>query len=203
MLEEKDELINVIKMQISILKKGQVIPEELDEQLIEAQRKNDDHKKSDDKKELQDKIRRLELLLSKCKETIKSNKEKTALLTGERDALHKQLETSQQQIKKMEEQQKDAKTLMLDLETDKAMALAEAKQQMHITLEGKDTELIKTRDSIKKLQAEKAELDIKVAKLVEQGEEQLQKSRDIVNKLNEENKDLTDEMNEKLATAKS
>ena len=37
-------------------------------------------------------VKRLETLLSKCKDTIKGNKERTAQLTGEREALQRQLD---------------------------------------------------------------------------------------------------------------
>lgn len=49
---------------------------------------------------LRQKIKRLEILLSKCKDTIRSNKERTQLLTTDKENLHKQLEDKSQEMEK-------------------------------------------------------------------------------------------------------
>ena len=45
-------------------------------------------------------MKRLEILLQKCKDTIKSNKERTAQLTADKDSLQKSLEWKEQEVLK-------------------------------------------------------------------------------------------------------
>ena len=64
----------------------------------------------------------------------------------------------QQQYKettlKVQSQLQDARKQIEELEVDKAMAIASAKQQMHETMEAKDQEISKVRDSYMSAKAE-------------------------------------------------
>lgn len=55
---------------------------------------------------------------------------------------------------KYQTQLKDAKKLIEDLEMDKSLAVAGAKQELHSTLESKDEELMSASERIKELDAE-------------------------------------------------
>ena len=65
---------------------------------------------------------------------------------------------------------KEARQLIEQLETDKALAIAEAKQQMHGMMEGKDTELITIRNTCQQLKQENETLQAEVSKLKTTGE---------------------------------
>ena len=70
----------------------------------------------------------------------------------------------------MQAQMREAKKLIQDLETDKAMAVAEAKQATHQAMEAKDEELGKVRDSFQHLTTENEKLTDKIKKLDKAGE---------------------------------
>jgi chromosome segregation ATPase len=57
-------------------------------------------------------------------------------------------------VSKYQGQLKQAKKVIEELEADKAMAVAAAKQELHSTLEAKDEELTKIRERVKQLEAE-------------------------------------------------
>ncbi len=63
----------------------------------------------------------------------------------------------------------DAKKLIQDLEADKSLAIAEAKQQMYLTMEGKDTELTELRERLTAVRGENEELAGKVEKMEKAG----------------------------------
>jgi len=68
-------------------------------------------------------------------------------------------------VAKYQGQLKQAKQLIVDLETDKTMAVAAAKQEFHAALEGKDEELTTIRDRVKNIEAENESLKQKVHEL--------------------------------------
>ena len=79
---------------------------------------------------LQQRVKRQENLLQRCKETIQSHKEQCTLLTSEKEALQEQLDERLQELEKMKElhmaektklitQLRDAKNLIEQLEQDK------------------------------------------------------------------------------------
>ena len=55
---------------------------------------------------------------------------------------------------KYQSQLKDAKKLIEDLEMEKSLSVAAAKQELHAALESKDEELVKANEHIKELDAE-------------------------------------------------
>ena len=70
---------------------------------------------------------------------------------------------------KIQTQMKEARKVIQELETDKAMAIAEAKQQMHVTMETKDNELQTVRTACQTFKQERDELSEKVEKLEKTG----------------------------------
>ena len=63
----------------------------------------------------------------------------------------------------------EARRIMEDLETEKVMQVAEAKQQMHVSMETKDRELESIRAACAALQADKEALEVKVTRLEKSG----------------------------------
>ena len=73
-------------------------------------------------------------------------------------------------VTKYQGQLKEARQLIEQLETDKAMGIAEVKQQMHVTMESKDQEFQKLRASLAQIKSENEELAEKVQQLEKAGE---------------------------------
>merc|ERR1719391_1887173 len=107
-LEEKDHIIKALQTKVVLLKSGgaNVIEDNSSEEkvgedgtgasgnsdLIDLDNSSNVIKKDSEKVVvLEDKVRRLETLLTKCKESIKANKQKTTALTEVKDSLSKQL----------------------------------------------------------------------------------------------------------------
>ncbi|XP_074659132.1 uncharacterized protein LOC141911926 isoform X2 [Tubulanus polymorphus] len=216
MLEEKDELVRVLQTQVKLLKEGKEIPPELlgDSEPASAAQSGDqaDGHAADESATvtaLKEKVKRLEVLLNKCKDTIKSNKEKHAQLISEKDYLQKQLlealnspkTEGDEDDEKLRAQISEARKIIEDLETSKVMAIAETKQEMHLALESKDDELKQMQETCSNLKQQLAELKESNDKLQQLSKEQLEKSREIIRKLQEEKKALAQETDEKIALA--
>ena len=71
---------------------------------------------------------------------------------------------------KFQSQTAEARSLIEQLEVDKAMAVAETKQQMHEAMESKDVELQNVRTTYQQLKLENEELQEKIGKLEKSGE---------------------------------
>ncbi|XP_072268234.1 golgin subfamily A member 4 isoform X2 [Pyxicephalus adspersus] len=178
-LEEKDQLISVLQTQVTLLKQrlGKVqgdpepatIQSEPENQgpILEGEADNsvaadgsDDSAKTLDA--LQVRVKRQENLLQRCKEMIRSHKERSTQLTSEKEALQNQLDERLQELEKIKElhtsektklitQLSDAKNLVEQLEQDKGMVIAETKRQMHETLMMKEEEVSQLRARVKQL----------------------------------------------------
>ncbi|XP_072009279.1 golgin subfamily A member 4 isoform X6 [Engystomops pustulosus] len=178
-LEEKDQLISVLQTQVTLLKqrlgKGQIESEtsitssdaesqsagqEGEADSISVSDGNGDNAKTLDA--LQTRVKRQENLLQRCKEMLRSHKEKCSQLSSEKEALQNQLEGRLQELEKVKElhtgektklitQLKDAKNLVEQLEQDKGMVIAETKRQMHETLMMKEEEVSQLRTRVKHL----------------------------------------------------
>ncbi|EEC04564.1 Kakapo, putative [Ixodes scapularis] len=117
-------------------------------------------------KVLETKVRRLEALISKCKDTIKNNRERTTQLIQEKDSLTKALElrtTELQQVQEKEaEVQAGLRNELLSLreeaeeskrrQEETAMAMAETKRNMHEELELKETLLAQAQGALQSTQ---------------------------------------------------
>ncbi|KAB1264458.1 Golgin subfamily A member 4 [Camelus dromedarius] len=187
-LEEKDQYISVLQTQVSLLKQRlqngpmsadllkplpQVEPqaEGISKENIDSDVEAGvgDGASAKTLEVLQQRVKRQENLLQRCKETIRSHKEKCMLLTSEKEALQEQLDERLQELEKMKElhmaektklitQLRDAKNLIEQLEQDKGMVIAETKRQMHETLEMKEEEIAQLRSRIKQMTTQGEEL---------------------------------------------
>ncbi|PIK33512.1 putative golgin subfamily A member 4-like [Apostichopus japonicus] len=142
-LEEKDEMISVLQTQVKLLKKGEdpdgLKPKPQPESpKVEAK---EDETTDEVVKNLKEKIKRLEGLLGKCKETIKGNKEKNNQLAQEKEDQTKEIALLKKQHdmekSKFIQQLSQAKEQLDQAMEEKAISIAEAKQQMHLELEEK------------------------------------------------------------------
>uniref|UniRef100_A0A8C6YIU9 Uncharacterized protein n=1 Tax=Nothoprocta perdicaria TaxID=30464 RepID=A0A8C6YIU9_NOTPE len=179
-LEEKDQLISVLQTQVSLLKQrlhnGQIgielpDPNIQSESQVQSPTKeisgNEDSVKT--LETLTQRVKRQENLLQRCKELIRSHKERSGQLSNEKEALQEQLDERLQELEKMKElhmaektklitQLRDAKNLIEQLEQDKGMVIAETKRQMHETLEMKEEEIAQLRARIKQITTKGEEL---------------------------------------------
>uniref|UniRef100_A0A2K6QLY9 Golgin A4 n=1 Tax=Rhinopithecus roxellana TaxID=61622 RepID=A0A2K6QLY9_RHIRO len=188
-LEEKDQYISVLQTQVSLLKQRlrngpmnvdvlkplpQLEPqaefltkEENTESDVEPVVEDGTSAKT--LETLQQRVKRQENLLKRCKETIQSHKEQCTLLTSEKEALQEQLDERLQELEKIKDlhmaektklitQLRDAKNLIEQLEQDKGMVIAETKRQMHETLEMKEEEIAQLRSRIKQMTTQGEEL---------------------------------------------
>ena len=111
---------------------------------------------------LEDKVKRLESLLSKCKENIKANKNKLSALTEVKEQLAVQLGEKE---KELEDEKENAKTALDELqqiknrEEGEELQMAEAKLAMHREMIVKDEEIGELRVSLNKETEEKEKLE--------------------------------------------
>lgn len=230
-LEEKDQLISVLQTQVSLLKQrlqnGQIgielpDPNNQSEPQVQSQTKeinaenivepgsnegNEDSVKT--LETLNQRVKRQENLLQRCKEMIRSHKERCAQLTNEKEALQEQLEERLQELEKMKDlhmgektklitQLRDAKNLIEQLEQDKGMVIAETKRQMHETLEMKEEEVAQLRARIKQITTQGEELKEQKEKFERAAFEELEKALGMAQRTEEARKKLQAEMDEKI-----
>ncbi|XP_057622266.1 golgin subfamily A member 4 isoform X3 [Chionomys nivalis] len=227
-LEEKDQYISVLQTQVSLLKQRlQNGPMSVDvpppPPPVELQAEVDtDKEKIEDVGEpvgggasaktlemLQQRVKRQENLLQRCKETIRSHKEQCTLLVSEKEALQEQLEERLQELEKIKElhmaektklitQLRDAKNLIEQLEQDKGMVLTETKRQMHETLELKEEEIAQLRSRIKQMTTQGEELREQKEKSERAAFEELEKALSTAQKTEEAQRKLKAEMDERI-----
>ena len=83
---------------------------------------------------LEDKVRRLETLLTKCKESIKANKQKTTALTEVKDSLSKQLSEKEADLIVLADRFNSTEAELKELkrkEQEEELQIAQAKMHMH------------------------------------------------------------------------
>ena len=83
---------------------------------------------------LEDKVRRLETLLTKCKESIKANKQKTTALTEVKDSLSKQLSEKEADLIVLSDRFNSTEAELKELkrkEQEEELQIAQAKMHMH------------------------------------------------------------------------
>ncbi|XP_017319168.1 golgin subfamily A member 4 isoform X2 [Ictalurus punctatus] len=234
-LEEKDQMITVLQTQVALMKKRlRSCPEALaSAEAGDAQTDNSTEMTSDlqsttqvesvelnqggtgepgntaDMEVLQKRVRRQETLLQRCKELINTNKERSAQLSSENDALQQQLQERLQELEKIKElhtsektklitQLRDAKNLIEQLEQDKGMVIAETKRQMHETLEMKEEEIAQLRTRIQQTVAQKEELQEQREKAEKAAFEELERALSMAQRAEEARRQLQDRMEEQV-----
>ncbi|XP_023575543.1 golgin subfamily A member 4 isoform X2 [Octodon degus] len=224
-LEEKDQYISVLQTQVSLLKQRlQNGPMNADvlKPLPQTEPQGEAFTKEEHVEDsiepvvsaktletLQQRIKRQENLLQRCKETIQSHKEQCTLLTSEKEALQEQLDERLQELEKMKElhmaektklitQLRDAKNLIEQLEQDKGMVIAETKRQMHETLELKEEEIAQLRSHIKQMTTQGEELREQKEKSERAAFEELEKALSTAQKTEEARRKMKEEMDEQI-----
>nr|XP_012600865.1 golgin subfamily A member 4 isoform X2 [Microcebus murinus] len=228
-LEEKDQYISVLQTQVSLLKQrlrnGPMnvdIPKPLSQMEPQAESFTKEENTENDVEPvvgdgasaktletLQQRVKRQENLLQRCKETIRSHKEQCTLLTSEKEALQEQLDERLQELEKMKDlhmaektklitQLRDAKNLIEQLEQDKGMVIAETKRQMHETLEMKEEEIAQLRSHIKQMTTQGEELREQKEKSERAAFEELEKALSTAQKTEEARRKMKAEMDEQI-----
>ncbi|XP_054549085.1 golgin subfamily A member 4 isoform X3 [Talpa occidentalis] len=199
-LEEKDQYISVLQTQVSLLKqrlRNGPVNVDFATPLPQMDPEGEDFSKENTENDvepvvgdgtsvktletLQQRVKRQENLLQRCKETIKSHKEQCALLTSEKEALQEQLDERLQELEKM-----------------KGMVIAETKRQMHETLEMKEEEIAQLRNRIKQMTTQGEELREQKEKSERAAFEELEKALSTAQKTEEARRKMKAEMDEKI-----
>merc|ERR1712029_1176597 len=201
-LEEKDHIIKALQTKVVLLKSGgtNVIDDNSSEtekgtedgatgntaDLIDLENSSNVIKKDSEKVVvLEDKVRRLETLLTKCKESIKANKQKTTALTEVKDSLSKQLSEREADFIALTDNFNRTNNELKELkqkDQEEELQIAQAKMQMHQEIIVKDEEIGNLRSSLKQSgDANKAkDEDIETLKeeidLLKQSKDTLEKS---------------------------
>ncbi|CAL8257679.1 unnamed protein product [Lota lota] len=230
-LEEKDQMITVLQTQVALMKKrlkgvtDLTVPSE-DEVSASEDAANPTAapqtptKDTDAEEEgsgdsarvmevLQKRVTRQENLLLKCKELLRTHKERSAQLGSENETLQEQLQERLQELEKMKElhttektklitQLRDAKNLVEQLEQDKGMVIAETKRQMHETLEMKEDEIAQLRTRILQITSQKEELQEQKEKNEKSAFEELERALGIAQRAEEARKQLQVQMEEQV-----
>ncbi|XP_032989110.1 golgin subfamily A member 4 isoform X7 [Rhinolophus ferrumequinum] len=227
-LEEKDQYISVLQTQVSLLKQRLLngpMSLDLPKPPPPAEPQDDgvtkentesaaepvvgDGASAETLEILQQRVKRQENLLQRCKKTIQSHKEQCTLLTSEKEALQEQLDERLQELEKMKElhmaektklitQLRDAKNLIEQLEQDKGMVIAETKRQMHETLEMKEEEIAQLRSRIKQMTTQGEELREQKEKSERAAFEELEKALSTAQKTEEARRKMKAEMDEQI-----
>ncbi|KAG1680050.1 Golgin subfamily A member 4 [Nymphon striatum] len=171
-LEEKDQLISVLQTQIKLLKEGGSI-DSLNDSAILVDLTEDPVKpeNSEELTNLREKVKRLEVLLAKCKETIKNHKERNQNLMADKDQISQEFEKKVQELNFCQEQsKKDLDVMNIKLgemkvriskmakrEEEESLSMAETKKQMHEELESKEKLISDLKLKEVLLQSEKEE----------------------------------------------
>uniref|UniRef100_A0A2R9BAY6 Golgin A4 n=1 Tax=Pan paniscus TaxID=9597 RepID=A0A2R9BAY6_PANPA len=230
-LEEKDQYISVLQTQVSLLKQRlrngpmnvdvlKPLPQLEPQAEVFTKEENpesdvepvvEDGTSVKTLETLQQRVKRQENLLKRCKETIQSHKEQCTLLTSEKEALQEQLDERLQELEKIKDlhmaektklitQLRDAKNLIEQLEQDKGMVIAETKRQMHETLEMKEEEIAQLRSRIKQMTTQGEELREQKEKSERAAFEELEKALSTAQKTEEARRKLKAEMDEQIKT---
>ncbi|XP_035461038.2 golgin subfamily A member 4 isoform X2 [Scophthalmus maximus] len=234
-LEEKDQMITVLQTQVALLKKrvkvvsDVALPPEDDVHQSEDTEGYSSATQSPSKQDvepeaaegegnsdptklmeaLQKRVKRQENLLQKCKEVMRTHKERSAQLGSENETLQEQLQERLQELEKMKElhttektklitQLRDAKNLIEQLEQDKGMVIAETKRQMHETLEMKEEEIAQLRSRFQQATVQKEELQEQKEKAEKSAFEELERALGVAQRAEEARKQLQLQMEEQM-----
>uniref|UniRef100_A0A8C7T1I1 Golgin A4 n=1 Tax=Oncorhynchus mykiss TaxID=8022 RepID=A0A8C7T1I1_ONCMY len=192
-LEEKDQMITVLQTQVALMKKhlkgvpgGAVAPEvehplqtEDDSGSAPQSPSTDTGGSADPSKSievLQKRVTYQENLLQKCKELLRTYKERNTQLTSENDTLQERLQELEKNKELHTTRLRGAENLIEQLEQDKGMVIAETKRQMHETLEMKEEEIAQLRSRSKMAATQTAELQEQKEKSEKAAFEELEKA---------------------------
>ncbi|XP_036816763.1 golgin subfamily A member 4 isoform X1 [Oncorhynchus mykiss] len=193
-LEEKDQMITVLQTQVALMKKhlkgvpgGAVAPEvehplqtEDDSGSAPQSPSTDTAGGSADPSKsievLQKRVTYQENLLQKCKELLRTYKERNTQLTSENDTLQERLQELEKNKELHTTRLRGAENLIEQLEQDKGMVIAETKRQMHETLEMKEEEIAQLRSRSKMAATQTAELQEQKEKSEKAAFEELEKA---------------------------
>ncbi|KAK7902183.1 hypothetical protein WMY93_018952 [Mugilogobius chulae] len=232
-LEEKDQMITVLQTQVALLKKrvkgvsdGAVLPESdvsqpgdsnsapksppnEQEAEVEVTEEGGNSDPSKLMEALQKRVKRQENLLQKCKDVMRTHKERSAQLSSENETLQEQLQERLQELEKMKElhttektklinQLRDAKNHIEQLEQDKGMVIAETKRQMHETLEMKEDEIAQLRSRLQQATAQREELQEQKERAEKSAFEELERALSAAQKAEEARKQLQVQLEEQV-----
>nr|XP_040033645.1 golgin subfamily A member 4 isoform X2 [Gasterosteus aculeatus aculeatus] len=234
-LEEKDQMITVLQTQVALLKKRTkgvsdsavplevVVPQSEDtdatsstqsplkEQGVELEVTEGEGNSDPTKlmEALQKRVKRQENLLQKCKEVMRTHKERSSQLGSENETLQEQLQERLQELEKMKDlhttektklitQLRDAKNLIEQLEQDKGMVIAETKRQMHETLEMKEEEVAQLRSRLHQATVQKEELQEQKEKAEKSAFEELERALGAAQRADEARKQLQVQLEERV-----
>ena len=213
-LEEKQHVITTLNTKVALLKKESVnlVDFEHQEDLENGAKVNGAFQNSDDKLNhltdlpdnlsakseesdkvfhLEDKVKRLESLLSKCKENIKANKNKMTALTEVKEQLATDLETKEKDLSEAREscqKANDELDILRKREESEEVQMAEIKLQMHSEMIAKDEEIGKLRVSLNQETEEKEKMSEEVDNLNKEIKEMAAAQESLEKRMEEERK---------------
>jgi len=146
---------------------------------------------------LEDKVKRLESLLSKCKENIKANKNKLSALTEVKEQLATDLEIKDKELldeKAAKQKAIEELELIKNREEGEELQMAEAKLAMHREMIIKDEEIGELRVSLNKEKEEKDSLNQNVEDLNKEIKEMCAAQEALEKRMEEERKSAMEEL---------
>ena len=156
-LEEKEHVIKTLETKVALLKSDPAAAQDEEQEagnLIDLA----DGENGGNKNVLEEKIKRLEALLTKCKESIKANKQKTQALTEVKESLSVQLSEKEKECAEL--------TAFRDKAKQDELQIAETKMVMHQEIIVKDEEIAGLRvklneavDELTKVKEAKEEME--------------------------------------------
>ena len=189
-LEEKEHIITALNTKVALLKKESVSLVDIVNQddigngaKVNGAFENDDKlnhlndtpdsmsaksEESDRNFQLEDKVKRLESLLSKCKENIKANKNKMSALTEVKEQLATDLENKERDLAELRstcEKANEELGILRKKEESEEVQMAEIKLAMHSEMILKDEEIGKLRVNLSKETEEKEKFALDVENL--------------------------------------
>merc|ERR1712123_531453 len=147
--------------------------------------------------QLEDKVKRLESLLSKCKENIKANKNKLSALTEVKEQLAVDLESKEKELigeKAATKKAVDELELIKNREEGEELQMAEAKLAMHREMIMKDEEIGELRVSLNREVEEKDKLEKDVENLHQELKEMGAAQETLEKRMEEERKSAMEEL---------
>ncbi|XP_076359031.1 uncharacterized protein LOC143251655 [Tachypleus tridentatus] len=195
-LEEKEDMIKVMEMKIKLLKEGDNLEAfetnqteqstmnlelctESPEKMPTVEQPITRPKEAPELQIIKEKNKRLEILLMKCKDTIKSNKERIVQLQKETEMLSNQVEEKTKELQHVQEKEAEIQARLREelqemsemieklkkQQEESSMAMAETKRNMHEELEQRDQQLRDSKIERKTLIQQKNVLEKEVEEL--------------------------------------
>jgi len=191
-LEHKEDIENGAKVNGAYESDDKLnqLPELCDNMSIKSE-------ESDKVFQLEDKIKRLESLLSKCKENIKANKNKLTALTEVKEQLATDLENKEAELLEARQQCKvsnDELTILRKKEEAEEVQIAEVKLAMHSEMIIKDEEIGKLRVNLNNELADKEKLENEVENLQKEIKEMGLAQESLEKRMEEERKAAMEEL---------